>query len=153
MNGARRSVLSLPSEPGMAAAARNAVRGLLLALPEVRLLPREVDEVAVVVQEACTNAIRHAHAMDPAKHFRVEILHRDVGLEIRVIDQGPPFELRDAPAPDPELLREGGYGLHIMRTWMDEVTVRHDGTGNVLTMLRRYRAETPLTGEAVAGGV
>jgi serine/threonine-protein kinase RsbW len=112
-----------------------------------------MDEIGVVVHEACTNALRHAHGLDPSKRFRVEVVRRADEVEILVCDEGPPFELTDGPAPAPELLREGGYGIHIMRTWMDEVSVRHDGRGNVLRLVRRYRVPADATRGALAGGV
>lgn len=140
MSGARAPVtLELPSEPGMGAVARAAVRAVLENTTGRKLDEREVDEIAVVVHEACTNAVRHAHAGDPTRRMRLEIVRHDDEIEIVVLDEGAPFALSDAAPPEPESLLEGGYGLHIMRAWMDEVTVRHDGRGNALRLVRRYR--------------
>jgi serine/threonine-protein kinase RsbW len=146
-------VVELPSELGMATVARAAVRALLESARDVRLDEREMDEVGVVVHEACTNALRHAHGLDPRKRFRVEVVRRPDEVEIRVSDEGAPFQLSDGPAPAPELLHEGGYGVHIMRTWMDEVSVQHDGRGNVLRLVRRYRRASATRGGALARGV
>lgn len=143
------TTLELPSEACMASVARAAVRALLQGAEDVRLDEREIDEVSLVVHEACTNVVRHAHLHDASKRFRVEVARRDGEVEIRVVDEGAPFQLDRGPRSEPEELREGGYGIHIMRSWMDEVGVTHDGRGNVLRLVRRYRAQTET---AAAGG-
>jgi len=149
----RSFVVELPSEYGMATVARSAIRAFLEAAGGVRLDDREMDEIGVVVHEACTNALRHAHGLDPSKRFRVEVLRRADEIEILVCDEGRPFDLTDGPPPAPELLHEGGYGMHIMRTWMDDVTVRHDGRGNVLRLVRRFRTPAAAGGGALVRGV
>jgi anti-sigma regulatory factor (Ser/Thr protein kinase) len=144
------TTLELPSEACMASVARATVRALLQGAGDVRLDEREIDEVALVVHEACTNVVRHAHGHDASKRFRVEVARRGGEIEIRVVDEGRPFDLAEAPREEPEELREGGYGIHIMRAWMDEVDVRHDGRGNVLRLVRRYRIAAAAEGGAVA---
>jgi anti-sigma regulatory factor (Ser/Thr protein kinase) len=139
VNGPRTAVVDLPSEAGMASAARVAVRAFLEASSGAVFDERELDEIAVVVQEACTNVVRHAHGLDPAKRLRVEVRLLDDGVAIVVNDEGPEFRI-DGELPLPGELREGGYGIHIMRTWMDEVSVSHDGRGNSLRLVRRARA-------------
>ena len=132
-------VLDLPSE----ASVLNLVRAALRAVAEdgrrVRLDAREVDEVQVALQEACTNAIRHAHNGDPCRRFRVELRRLENQLEVLVRDTGAPFDLDAKKPPLPEALQEGGYGIRIMRSWMDEVELTRDDTGNVLRLVRRYR--------------
>jgi serine/threonine-protein kinase RsbW len=120
------------------------VRATLFALADssdvVRFTREELDEVSVALQEACTNAIRHAHRHDASKSVRIEFIDDEVALVIRVIDQGTPFQLKDTPLPDPESLQEGGYGISIMRAWMDDVRLDRVGDQNVLTLRRMYRA-------------
>ena len=141
-------VLDLPSE----ASVLNLVRAVLRAVAEdgrrVRLDAREVDEVQVALQEACTNAIRHAHKGDPRRRFRVELRRLADALEILVRDTGDAFDLDAKKPPLPEALQEGGYGIRIMRSWMDEVLLTRDEGGNVLRLVRRYRS---LAGDAGAG--
>jgi len=135
-------VLDLPSE----ASVLNLVRAALRAVAEdgrrVRLEPREIDEVQVALQEACTNAIRHAHKGDARKRFRVEMQRHEDALEIFVKDGGEPFDLDAKKPAQPETLQEGGYGIRIMRSWMDEVILTRDEVGNVLRLVRRYRTKS-----------
>lgn len=140
-------VLDLPSEAGVLNLVRAALRSLAEDFRRVRLDPREVDEVQVALQEACTNAIRHAHKGDPTRRLRVEMRRRENCLEILVRDTGEPFDLDAKAAPAPEALQEGGYGIRIMRSWMDEVLLTREEGGNVLRLVRYYR-----TGAGVADG-
>lgn len=153
MSAARRTALvDLPSESGMASVARATVRALLEAADDVRLETREIDEVAAVVQEACTNAVRHAHRLDAEKRVRVEVLRLADELIILVRDEGAPFDLETSEPLRPELLREGGYGVHIMRAWMDEISVSHDGNGNTVRLVRKYRSAAVPRGGSLVGG-
>ena len=135
-------VLDLPSEASVLNLVRAALRAVTDDARRVRLDAREVDEVQVALQEACTNAIRHAHQGDPRRRFRVELRRLDEALEILVRDTGAPFDLDAKKTPLPEALQEGGYGVRIMRSWMDEVILTRDEGGNVLRLLRRYRSVT-----------
>lgn len=131
-------VLDLPSEAPVLSLVRAALRAVADD-KRVRLSPREVDEVQVVLQEACTNVIRHAHKGDASKRLVVEILMRDDALEFVVRDCGAPFQMKERKDDETGEIPEGGYGITIMRSWMDEVTLSHDGNGNVLRMVRRYK--------------
>jgi anti-sigma regulatory factor (Ser/Thr protein kinase) len=48
-----------------------------------------------------------------------------------------------APVPhsDPEGLAEGGYGLHIIRSFMSEVSYYQDGDRNVLRMTKKFHPQ------------
>jgi len=133
--------LEIPSVARLMPVVRAALYALAEARPDVRLASEELDEVAVALQEACTNAIRHAHGLDPALLMVVEFEPHADRLVVRVIDRGHPFELTDGEVPEPELLQEGGYGIAIMRAWMDQVTLERDGDTNVLELVRRYRVQ------------
>lgn len=133
-------VLDLPSEASALAVVRATVRALAEDGRRVRLDPREVDEVQVALQEACTNAIRHAHKGDANLRFQVEMNRLEDALVVRVKDSGGPFELDARKEAPPESLQEGGYGIRIMRAWMDEVSVSRQDDRNVLTLVRRYRS-------------
>jgi serine/threonine-protein kinase RsbW len=132
-------VLDLPSDAAVLGVVRATVRALAEDGRRVRLDPREIGEVQVALQEACTNVIRHAHKGDAMKRLRVEFVRHENALEILVRDRGAPFDL-DAPRADPaETLQEGGYGIRIMKSWMDEVSLAREEGGNVVRLLRRYR--------------
>jgi serine/threonine-protein kinase RsbW len=134
-------VLDLPSEANVLNLVRAALRAVAEDGRRVRLDAREIDEVQVALQEACTNAIRHAHKGDPTKRFRVELRRLEDALEIVVRDGGEPFDLDAKRPPSPEQLQEGGYGIRIMKSWMDDVVLTRDEAGNVLRLVRKYRTK------------
>ncbi len=121
-------------------AVRDALTEIVRAHADVRLRENELTEVCIATQEACTNVIRHALDADAQRRFRVDVRADADALRIVVTDDGPPFELGDRAAPPPEDLAEGGYGIPIMRACFDELRVERAAGGNVLTLVRRYRA-------------
>lgn len=99
------------------------------------------DQVVTAFGEAFTNAVVHGQ---PGAQADVEIeieTHVD-HLTIRLMDQGKPFDLAAVPTPEMDRLPESGLGVHIMKSWMDEVTYRRGDQGgpgapNVLSMTKR----------------
>jgi serine phosphatase RsbU (regulator of sigma subunit)/anti-sigma regulatory factor (Ser/Thr protein kinase) len=134
-------VLDLPSEASALPRVRAALRELARRPIGEPLDAAELTEVELAVHEACANAVRHAHRGDASKLIRVEMRKREDALEVLVRDRGAPFDVDSARAPSPESLQEGGYGLSIMKSWMDEVSVSREDGGNVLRMVRRRRGK------------
>lgn len=99
------------------------------------------DQVVTGFGEAFTNVVLHGGCPEAAE-LEVEIeIHPD-HLTIRLMDQGKPFELGAVPAPNLDELPESGLGVHIMRSWMNEVSYRAGEAGsprspNVLSMTKR----------------
>jgi anti-sigma regulatory factor (Ser/Thr protein kinase) len=95
--------------------------------------------VVLATDEATNNVMRHAHRDAPDKLLQIQCRIQPGTLEIRVADQGPPFDLDAVPQLDPAELRAGGRGVFLMRRLMDdlEVSPRPEG-GNVLRMVKRF---------------
>jgi serine/threonine-protein kinase RsbW len=87
------------------------------------LLPSHVSErnsleCELILAEGFTNAVRHAHRLLPSHTpIEIQLVMTSSRLEIRIWDQGPPFNLEDYLARHPIIptLTEGGRGLHIMK--------------------------------------
>ena len=58
------------------------------------------------------------------------------GLSVTLIDDGDPFDLTTAEAPDPEFedLEFGGMGMRLVRDLASDVSYRYDEGLNVLTV-------------------
>lgn len=91
--------------------------------------------VELAVGEACTNSVKHC-APSQAETSKVHILFElhDHELIIRIKDSNPSFDFKDTPEPDYEGLAECGYGIHIMKESMDQVTYRYEDGWNIVTM-------------------
>jgi len=93
----------------------------------------------VVLTEAMTNAIRHAHEGDPDKTVHISISLTDEELWIRVYDEGQGFDLNAVPAPDVGEPEEHGHGIYIIKCLMDTVVYRRSHRFNVLEMWKKLR--------------
>jgi anti-sigma regulatory factor (Ser/Thr protein kinase) len=107
----------------------------------------EVAKIEMAVGEACENVVEHAYA--PGKKWyshtdpelRLEIRREDDKLVIEIHDHGSHFDLANYQPPPIEegirCRRTGGFGLAIIRQFMDEVqfTSRAE-TGNTLRLVK-----------------
>jgi anti-sigma regulatory factor (Ser/Thr protein kinase) len=116
------------------------VRRVIEASAQLAGFPeRGVYEIVLAVHEACANVIEHGYERAAGKSLCLACRANEQGLEIRVRDQGQPFDIVAAPHLPPDELREGGRGVFLIRRLMDEVESQRSPDGvNELRMLRRY---------------
>lgn len=85
----------------------------------------EVSKIALAVDEACTNIIKHAYKYDPSKTITVTVKGSNGTFQISIIDNGKQFDPGKVPSPDmKEYLshyRRGGLGIYLMKSLMDKV--------------------------------
>ena len=124
-------VLELPSSSEYALLARLVVS---CAGQLANFEPEDVYDLKLAVTEAVTNVIRHA-AVD---YFQVEYKIFSGAVEITVADSGGGFEV-DSLAEKPG--EHGGFGLAVIRSLVDEVTL--DSTTGGGTRLKMVRHATP----------
>jgi serine/threonine-protein kinase RsbW len=130
--------LSFPAKPDYLLLARLALSGIARQLPvEDELLA----DLKLAVTEACGNAVRHAYP-DGTGDVIVAFVVRNDAIEMTVEDRGA--GIGSAPAPESLVAGpvDGGMGLAIMRTIVDELDVRSgpDGRGTIVRMTKRLRA-------------
>jgi serine/threonine-protein kinase RsbW len=121
------------------------VRSFVEAVCQIGCLDEETTSAIVLAtHEAAQNIIRHAHGNDPRNHLQIQcVLHTD-RMEVRLLDEGEPFDLEAVPSLDPAELRVGGRGIFLMRALMDEVSCQPRGErGNSLRMIKRWAARPP----------
>jgi serine/threonine-protein kinase RsbW len=102
---------------------------------------RNIFEVQMAVDEACTNIIKHAYSGEEGPITLICKLVDDEFV-VTIRDRGKPFDARSVPAPDLhadlDKRRIGGLGIHFMRKMMDEVSYSFDAEeGNELTMRKK----------------
>ena len=99
------------------------------------------DRLALAVDEATTNVIKHAYHGVPDQP--VELRFEDRGEEFRVdvFDSGDTVDPRSMPQVEIERFvterRKGGLGVHLMERIMDSVTYRRTARRNVCCMVKR----------------
>ncbi|MBI2392731.1 MAG: ATP-binding protein [Deltaproteobacteria bacterium] len=95
------------------------------------------EQVVSAFGEAFNNALFHAYRDLPEGQLIVEVGPAEGALEIRIIDDGRPFDPSTVPVPDLDALPERGMGLFIIRAFMDEVVYR-PGPPNALSLRKRF---------------
>ena len=84
-----------------------------------------IYKIALALDEACTNVIRHAYGQENERYIEVDAEADGKGLTITVSDRGKGFDPDSVEEPDIEKLmaqhKFGGFGLYLIKTLMDEV--------------------------------
>jgi serine/threonine-protein kinase RsbW len=85
----------------------------------------DVSKIALAVDEACTNIIKHAYKYEPGHTITVTVRSRNGGFEVSIRDTGREFNPSLIPTPDMkeylEHYRHGGLGVYLMKSLMDKV--------------------------------
>jgi serine/threonine-protein kinase RsbW len=88
--------------------------------------------IALAVDEACTNIIKHAYGGSADDSFDLEIYTGDSSFQVVLTDHGKRFSAASLPRLDMkryfERMCRGGLGIHIMRLVMDDV--KYDVSSN-----------------------
>jgi len=83
------------------------------------------EQIALAVDEACTNVIKHAHHHDAQRLMDIQIQTDANKMKITITDKGRGFDITKLKDPDVEqFIREskhGGLGIYLIKTLMDEV--------------------------------
>lgn len=97
-----------------------------------------LSDAELCLNEAAANIILHAHD-DPDRHpILVELEAADRAVRMTIVDDGRPFNPLEAtepvPAPSLDDSREGGFGIHLMRSFATDIRYRRENSRNVLTL-------------------
>jgi serine/threonine-protein kinase RsbW len=126
--------LTIPSDLRLLALARAFVEAICQV---AGFDERATHAVVLATDEATNNVIRHAHLDRPDTPLQIQCFIRSDGIEIRLHDEGDPFDLEAVEPLDPAEFRAGGRGVFIMRKLMDEITCEPRPLhGNTLRMLK-----------------
>lgn len=83
------------------------------------------EQIALAVDEACTNVIKHAHHHDARRLMDIQIQTDENKMKITITDKGRGFDITKLKDPDIEKFikesRHGGLGIYLIKTLMDEV--------------------------------
>jgi serine/threonine-protein kinase RsbW len=101
----------------------------------------DCHKIGMSVREGVINAYNYGNQQERNKKIFLTVeLHPDK-MVVRVLDQGPGFEINEVPDPlaEENLLRTSGRGLFLMRSFMDEFAVQRGRDGGAeLVMAKRY---------------
>ena len=95
------------------------------AAQEFGFTDEEISKIALAVDEACTNVIKHAYKFDPGKKITVTVKRGKGVFEVSILDTGKQFNPAGVQTPDMKeylsQFRRGGLGVYLMKTLMDKV--------------------------------
>jgi serine/threonine-protein kinase RsbW len=96
------------------------------AAREFGFTDEDVSKIALAVDEACTNVIKHAYRFDRSRKLTITIEAGRGKFQVVVSDNGAPFDPEDLATPDMQEylknFKKGGLGVYLMRRLMDEVS-------------------------------
>ena len=105
--------------------------------------PAMAFQVELTLEELCVNIVNYGFADDNDGHAIELIVDSDsTALTMEIIDNGRAFDpLTETPEPDLDsAVGErpiGGLGVHLVKTYMDELEYRREDGRNHLKMVKR----------------
>jgi len=99
-----------------------------------------LDEIKLALDEGFVNAVKHAHEnLPPETPIELQLAVWDDRLEIRIWDQGEPFDPNSLKEPELGKLRNHGFGWYLIRRLTDKVDyLRCEDDRNCL-LLAKYK--------------
>src|SRR6266550_3510200 len=98
----------------------------------------DLDRIGMSVRECMVNAVVHGNRYNAKKKVRLSLSRTPDRLTIQIADQGEGFEPEAIPDPvaGDNLLKHSGRGIFLMKTFMDEVTMRRLPSGTEVTLVK-----------------
>ncbi|HRV43161.1 MAG TPA: ATP-binding protein [Syntrophales bacterium] len=117
------------------------IQGLSRWLADGGMRPDCIKRVQLAVEEALVNVFRYAYGKGSGMVSLRGRKTEDGLFLIEIIDQGVPFDICTAPAPDLSCTitdrKIGGLGVFFIKKMTDEIRYRREGDSNVLTLVVR----------------
>jgi anti-sigma regulatory factor (Ser/Thr protein kinase) len=128
--------LSIRSDP---ARIRDARRWVAAIARSAGFSEGETHELAVALNEACSNSHRHAYGGRTDGRIDLEAEVQDGRLSLTIRDYGAGFDAAKHRAPLPPEPAEGGYGLFLIRRLADDVEFTNMGVGTRVVLVKHRR--------------
>jgi serine/threonine-protein kinase RsbW len=104
------------------------------------LAEKVIFGLALALEESGSNVVNHALHGDPAQKFQVSIEHTGSAVIIELRDRGPAFDPTQLQVPEPAEGHDrlpGGWGIQLVRRYMDQILYRREGDENVLRLTKQ----------------
>jgi len=101
---------------------------------------KTVFALSLALEECGSNIVNHALQRDARQMFRVGLEHTGDLFVIELRDRGPSFDPTAVPerpqqSQDGDL--PGGWGIQLVRRYMDDILYRREAGENVLRLVKR----------------
>jgi anti-sigma regulatory factor (Ser/Thr protein kinase) len=118
---------------------------------EQGLPEKTIFGLALALEECGSNIVNHALQRDARLNFEVCLEHTGGAFVIELRDRGVAFDPTAAPARPSDADSDesvGGWGIQLVRRYVDEIRYTREGHENVLRLTKHVRA---CAGETSAG--
>lgn len=97
----------------------------------------KINNLALAFSEAASNAVLHGNKNNPSKKVFIVITIDEVYFKVSIKDEGNGFKLDQVPDPTkPEnILKESGRGIHIMKSFLDDLQYKFSETGTEVVLV------------------
>ena len=112
-----------------------------------------VERIGMAVRECMANAVTHGNGYSSEKSVYLSVATDPSRLSITIKDEGNGFNPDEVPDPlaADNLLKSSGRGLLLMRSFADEVSIRHaDPHGTEVVMVKNFSQEPSYKEEEVS---
>jgi anti-sigma regulatory factor (Ser/Thr protein kinase) len=105
------------------------------------LPPAALHAADLALEEHVTNVVAYAYDDGASHEIRIRLALENQCLQIEIEDDGRPYDPLSRPPVDTSVPLEekpiGGLGIHLIRSFMDEVEYRREAGKNILRMRKR----------------
>ncbi len=111
----------------------------------------DVHKIGMAVREGVVNAYNYGNQQDQSKKISITVEFDPEKMVIRILDEGPGFELNEVPdcLAEENLMRTSGRGLFLMRAFMDDFQVHRNPAGGAeLVMIKNLPAPVSSNGSS-----
>ena len=110
-----------------------------MAAERVGIVREEVDKIELAIDEACSNAVLHAHPGNSLGQIRIKVDITESRFTVQIRDGGKRFPFEEQGNFDLDdknkKMEPGGLGIYIIKHFMDEVRYSYtEEHGNEITM-------------------
>jgi len=102
---------------------------------------RDSRKLALAFEEACTNIYKHAYKNDMSKPINLKLFLKNRFIKIELRDKGAPLNPEKLKGRDLSTVKPGGLGIHIIKSYMDEVIFKRTKAYNLLIMSKKLNSE------------
>ena len=101
---------------------------------------KELFGLALALEECGSNVVDHSLQRDATQTFQVRMACEGGAITIELRDRGPEFDPTAAPARKAHAEDDdpvGGWGIQLVRRYMDSIQYKREGGENVLRLTRK----------------
>ncbi len=109
------------------------------------LSEKAVFDLALALEECASNVVNHAFKRDATQKFSVSFERNGTAIFIELRDCGPHFDPTNVQCKPPATEDDppGGWGIELLRHYMDELHYKREGEENVLRLTKRLMLKDP----------